>query len=87
MLYFWLSVCVLMLFWGLLTRYYQRFSKRRTYYRALLLPVLLGGFVSVRNAARPLAAPEALEEAAALAAAALLILLTLRATFYMLRRG
>jgi len=87
LLYFWLGASVLLLFWGLLTRYYQRFSKRRMFYRLLLLPVLLGGLVVVRAAAEPFVPTSAVEQLAALGAAALLIGVTARATFYMLRRG
>lgn len=87
LLYFWLGVAVLLLFWGLLTRYYQRFSKRRTFYRLLLLPTVLGGLVSVRSAAHPFAAHSEWDQAAAVAAALSLMLIVVRATFYMLRRG
>lgn len=86
LLYFWLGVAALLLFWGLLARYYQRFSGRCTFYRLLLAPVLLGSFVSVRYASNPFGARTPLEEAAGIVAAIVLIALTTRATFYMLRR-
>lgn len=85
-LYLWLGVAVLLLFWGLLTRYYQRFSRRRTFYRLLLLPTLLGGLVSVRSAAHPFEAYSLWDEVAAVITALSLMLIVVRATFYMLRR-
>ncbi|MFQ3646870.1 MAG: hypothetical protein SNJ54_12000 [Anaerolineae bacterium] len=87
LLYFWLGVAVLLLFWGLLTRYYQRFSKRRMFYRLLLLPTVLGGLVSVRSAAHPFAPPAPWDHLAAVVVALSLMLIVVRATFYMLRRG
>lgn len=86
LLYFWLGVAVLLLFWGLLTRYYQRFSRRRTFYRLLLLPTVLGGLVSVRSAAQPFATPSDWDQLAAVVTALSLMLIVVRATFYMLRR-
>lgn len=86
-LYFWFGLLFVVLFWGLLTRFYERFSQRRMYYMGYLVPALAFGAVSIRRASHPFSDLEATDALLSLAGAAVLIALTTYATYHMLRRS
>jgi hypothetical protein len=52
-LYMWFGLVVLMLFWALIGRFYQRFSGKKTYYKWHILAALPSGIVAVRSASNP----------------------------------
>jgi hypothetical protein len=50
LLYNWFLIAALLLFLALIGRSYEKFSNKRTFYRFLVIPMLLFGVVSVRYA-------------------------------------
>ncbi|PJF22523.1 MAG: hypothetical protein CUN56_05590 [Phototrophicales bacterium] len=50
MLFMWFPLSALLLFMFLIARFYEMFSKRRTFFRLYLLPIVLFGVSSVRYA-------------------------------------
>lgn len=61
-LYIWFGLVILLLFWGLMTRTWQRLSGKRMGVVLYALPAIMIGIVAIRNASNPFAAPSALEE-------------------------
>ncbi|MCU0499039.1 MAG: hypothetical protein MUF87_16935 [Anaerolineae bacterium] len=47
-LYTWFPLAALLMFLFLITRFYERFSGKRMYFRALLLPMILFAAATVR---------------------------------------
>lgn len=49
-LFTWFPLAALIFIMLLIARFYERFSKRHTYYRAYLIPIVMFGMASVRYA-------------------------------------
>lgn len=86
-LYLWFGSLAIVLFWGLLTRSYERFSQRRMYSIGYSVPALVFGVVGVRVASNPFGHPGLGDALLVVIGAVVMIGMTSYAAYYMLRRN
>jgi len=83
-LYMWFPLAGLLFFALLIARFYEKFSGQKTYFRLLLLPIVVFGIWSVRTASNP---DDVIGALLSVVAGLPLIVISMRLARLMLRHG